>query len=116
MLLKPDPCLPIDGKKRDLPCDKKVNACAAIGYPQRFFDTLEKQKFILNKTISFADHHPFSASDFKQFDKQLPLLMTEKDAVKCTAFAQQNWWYLPISAQLTSAFEKQLLKKIKEIK
>ena len=116
MLLKPDPCLPIAGKKREFPSDKKVNACAAIGYPQRFFDTLEKQQFILNKKISFADHHPFSAGDFKQFDKQLPLLMTEKDAVKCTAFAQQNWWYLPISAQLTNAFEKQLLEKIKEIK
>ena len=116
MLLKPDSCLPVDGKMRALSLDKKVNACAAIGYPQRFFDTLEKQQFILNKKISFADHHPFCTDDFKQFDAQLPLLMTEKDAVKCTEFAKENWWYLPISAQLTKAFEKQLLEKIKEIK
>ncbi len=28
------------------------------------------------------------------------LLMTEKDAVKCRAFAKDNWWYLPVDAQL----------------
>ena len=116
MSLVPDNCLAVDGQVRELPANSRVNACAAIGYPQRFFDTLEKQQFVLNKTVAFADHHPFTADDFKQFDKQLPLLMTEKDAVKCTPFAQQNWWYLPISAQLPKTFEKQLIEKIKEIK
>lgn len=116
MSLIPGACLAVDGVERELPARSKVNACAAIGYPQRFFDTLQKQQFILNKSVSFADHHAFSVDDFQQFDKQLPLLMTEKDAVKCTAFAQANWWYLPISAQLPNSFEKQLIKKIKEIK
>jgi tetraacyldisaccharide 4'-kinase len=116
MSLVPDNCLTVDGQVRELPVDKRVNACAAIGYPQRFFATLEQQQFVLNKTVAFADHHPFSSNDFVQFDKQLPLLMTEKDAVKCTTFAQENWWYLPISAQLPKEFEKQLLEKIKEIK
>ncbi len=116
MSLVPGNCLSLDGKQRELPLNSRVNACAAIGYPQRFFDTLKKQQFVLNKAVAFADHHPFTADDFRQFDKQLPLLMTEKDAVKCTSFAQENWWYLPISAQLPDAFEKQLLKKIKEIK
>jgi tetraacyldisaccharide 4'-kinase len=116
MSLVPESCLAVDGEDRKLPAGCKVNACAAIGYPQRFFDTLQKQQFTLNKSISFADHHAFTVDDFKQFDEQLPLLMTEKDAVKCTAFAQANWWYLPISAQLPNSFEKQLIKKIKEIK
>ena len=116
MSLVPDECLAVDGKKRELPADRQVNACAAIGYPQRFFDTLEKQQFVLKKTAAFADHHPFTVDDFQQFDKQLPLLMTEKDAVKCIAFAQENWWYLPISAQLPKDFEKRLIEKIKEIK
>ena len=115
MLLAPDDCLSVDGENRLLPTNKPINACAAIGYPQRFFDTLKKQQFILNKTVSFADHHPFSAKDFEQFNPHTPLLMTEKDAVKCTGFAQDNWWYLPISAQLPSVFEKQLIEKIKEI-
>ena len=116
MLLAPEGCLAVDGENRVLAPASKVNACAAIGYPQRFFDTLESQQFVLNKKVSFADHHPFSVDDFKQFGRELPLLMTEKDAVKCTAFAQENWWYLPISAQLPEAFSKQLLNKIKEIK
>lgn len=116
MLLQPDDCLAVDGQKRELPNNKKVNACAAIGYPQRFFETLKKQQFELDKAVSFADHHSFSINDFRQFDKQLPLIMTEKDAVKCTAFAQKNWWYLPISAQLPKEFETQLLDKISEIK
>ncbi|MCW8994495.1 MAG: tetraacyldisaccharide 4'-kinase [Psychromonas sp.] len=116
MSLQPGRCLAVDGKMRELPVNRQVNACAAIGYPQRFFETLQTQHFVLNKTVAFADHHPFTADDFKAFDKQLPLLMTEKDAVKCTVFAQDNWWYLPISAKLPEEFEKQLIEKIKEIK
>ena len=115
MLLQPDHCLTVDGQPRDFPNTRQVNACAAIGYPQRFFDTLEKQQFVLNKTVPFADHHLFVDDDFNQFDKHIPLLMTEKDAVKCTEFAQKNWWYLPISAKLPKVFEQQLLEKIKEI-
>ncbi|MFT6350498.1 MAG: tetraacyldisaccharide 4'-kinase [Psychromonas sp.] len=42
--------------------------------------------------------------------------MTEKDAVKCTDFAQPNWWYLPVSAEFPARFEKKLLNRIKEIK
>lgn len=116
MQLAPSTCLAVDGGEQQLPANCKVNACAAIGYPQRFFDTLKQQQFDIAKALPFADHHAFSESDFAQFDSQLPLLMTEKDAVKCTAFAKPNWWYLPVDAQLPTSFEKQLLKKIKEIK
>lgn len=116
MLLAPGDCLRVDGGNETLPENTPVNACAAIGYPQRFFNSLEKQKIAVNKAVPFADHHAFCAADFKQFADNMPLLMTEKDAVKCTSFAQPNWWYLPISAQLPASFEKQLLNKIKEIK
>ena len=37
MLLKPQACKAVDGRKARLPEQSKVNACAAIGYPQRFF-------------------------------------------------------------------------------
>jgi len=116
MLLSPGQCLAVDGSNRELPPGSKVNACAAIGYPQRFFDTLKEQNFEINKAIGFADHHAFSADDFQQFEHDIPLLMTEKDAVKCTSFAAQNWWYLPVNAQLPASFEQQLLDKIKELK
>ena len=43
------------------------------------------------------------------------LLMTEKDAVKCRAFAQPNWWYLPVDAVLPSAQAEQLLQDIESL-
>jgi tetraacyldisaccharide 4'-kinase len=115
MILKPEQCVRVDGEQAILDQTLTVNACAAIGYPQRFFDTLTSEKFTLDQTISFADHHAFTSDDFIQFDDKTPLLMTEKDAVKCTSFAKPNWWYLPISAKFSSEFEKKLLEKIKTI-
>jgi tetraacyldisaccharide 4'-kinase len=41
--------------------------------------------------------------------------MTEKDAVKCRAFAQPNWWYLPVDAVLPSAQAEQLLQDIESL-
>ncbi|WP_028862110.1 tetraacyldisaccharide 4'-kinase [Psychromonas aquimarina] len=116
MQLQPDSCLRVDGQSGQLDSGSRVNACAAIGYPERFFNTLRQQQFVINNSVSFADHHAFSSDDFKQFGTELPLLMTEKDAVKCSAFAQPDWWYLPITAELPSAFKDQLLSKIKERK
>ncbi len=38
--------------------------------------------------------------------------MTEKDAVKCRAFALENWWYLPVSAELPASLLDTLLHKL----
>lgn len=116
MLLKAQSCQRVDKQAAQLSSGVKVNACAAIGYPQRFFDTLNIEHFEILKAVSFNDHHAFSMADFTQFEASIPLLMTEKDAVKCTDFAQPNWWYLPVSAELPVRFEQQLLNRIKEIK
>jgi tetraacyldisaccharide 4'-kinase len=88
-----------------------VTALAGIGNPQRFFSLLEKKKVILKDQISFVDHHIFS-------EKDIPIgtvIMTEKDAVKCTQLTHDDCWYLPVSASLTSQFESQLLKKLKQV-
>ena len=66
--------------------------------------------------MAFADHHPYREEDFEQFESNIPLLMTEKDAVKCVAFAQPNWWYLPIDGQLSIDFTQPFLEKLKQIK
>lgn len=115
MILAPAESIRVDGHAGQL-TTQKVNACAAIGFPPRFFDTLIKQGFTLDKSVSFADHHAYSVDDFTQFEATIPLLMTEKDAVKCTSFAQQNWWYLPIDGQLPIAFTQPFLDKLKQIK
>lgn len=79
-----------------------VHAVAGIGNPQRFFRTLEALNW---RPIAhaFADHAIYSAAAL-DFSPSLPLLMTEKDAVKCRAFAQPDWWYLAVDARPSPAF------------
>jgi tetraacyldisaccharide 4'-kinase len=89
-----------------------INAVAGIGDPQRFFDTLKALGFNLLKQQGFVDHKDFTVNDFDQFKTELPLLMTEKDAVKCQAFAQDNWWYLPVSAAFSEQDARVLRQKI----
>ena len=62
----------------------------------------------------FPDHHPFTAGDLN-FDDELPVVMTEKDAVKCREFANEGHWYLPIKAELPVSFNYRLDNLMKEI-
>ena len=84
------------------PPGQRVHAVAGIGNPQRFFNTLEALNW---RPIAhpFADHASYSPEAL-QFSPTLPLLMTEKDAVKCRAFAAADWWYLAVEAAPSAAF------------
>ncbi|HET6907061.1 MAG TPA: tetraacyldisaccharide 4'-kinase, partial [Rhodanobacteraceae bacterium] len=77
---------------------QRVHAVAGIGNPARFFAML-RQRDIELVEHAFADHHAYLARDLA-FGDALPVLMTEKDAVKCRAFAQANWWAVPVGAIL----------------
>lgn len=85
---------------------QRVHAVAAIGNPQRFFDSLSAVG-ITPIEHSFADHHDFAAADL-DFADGLPVLMTDKDAVKCQRFAQPHWWRVPVQADLPQAFYEAL--------
>lgn len=91
--------------------EQDCRAIAGIGNPQRFFQQLTAAGLHCEST-AFPDHHPFSAKDLQSSHK--PLIMTEKDAVKCRAFAQANHWYLPVNAELPENFALHLLKLLKE--
>src|SRR5690606_25072842 len=81
---------------------QRVHAVAGIGHPERFFEAL--RSFGLDVVAhAFPDHHAFAASDL-DFGDTVPVLMTEKDAVKCAAFARENWYAVPASAQLPDTF------------
>lgn len=84
-----------------------VHAVCGIGYPERFFSQLRRLGLDIVRH-PFADHHPFAPSDI-EFDDSLPILMTEKDAVKCRWFAGSRHWYLPVSADPHPAFGARLL-------
>lgn len=84
----------------------KVHAVAGIGNPPRFFASLRKLGVEVIEH-SFPDHYLYSKNDFN-FGDTLPVVMTEKDAVKCADFAADNWWYLAVTAQLEPRFLSEL--------
>jgi len=89
---------------------QKVHAVAGIGDPKRFF--LQLARFGLKPVPHpFPDHHRFRAEDLDYGD-EAPVVMTEKDAVKCKRFAKANFWVFPVSASLDPAFERWLLEKL----
>lgn len=73
---------------------KTVHAVAAIGNPSRFFAALRLQGLVLIEHV-FPDHYLYREKDFC-FDDELPIVMTEKDAVKCGGFADERFWCLPV--------------------
>lgn len=89
---------------------QRVHAVAGVGDPKRFF--LHLARFGLKVVPHpFPDHHPFQARDF-EFGDADPVVMTEKDAVKCKRFAQGHFWILPVRASLDPAFERWLLERL----
>lgn len=90
-----------------------VHAVAGIGHPQRFFDALERAGVNVIPH-AFSDHYRYSESDL-HFNDDLPVLMTEKDAVKCRKFLSNKLWYLPMTAELHHVFQDALVLRIHEL-
>lgn len=100
---------------------KHVSAMAGIGNPSRFFDTL-KTLDVSTDGRAFKDHHAYTESDLTVFSKEIPLVMTEKDAVKCKPFSYEqgkvkqpkNWWYLEVEPKASSVLFDYLYSMIQE--
>lgn len=86
------------------------HAVAGIGHPQRYFRHLQALG-IAFAPHAFPDHHPYSATDLAFADCDA-ILLTEKDAVKCAAFADARYWVLRVEAQIDPALLDHLLRKI----
>lgn len=89
---------------------KQVHAMAGIGHPERFFQHLQYLG-ITAQSHAFPDHHRYSAADL-QFTDADAILMTEKDAVKCAAFATEKCWVLRVDAQPDPSLFQHLITKI----
>ncbi len=91
---------------------QKVHAVAGIGHPNRFFLHLAR---LGARPVphAFPDHHAFRPQDL-EFGDGLPVLLTEKDAVKLRHAARPDWWVLPVTARLDPAFGDWLLGKANE--
>ncbi|HLF98627.1 MAG TPA: tetraacyldisaccharide 4'-kinase [Methylococcaceae bacterium] len=102
-----------DGQTRPLAsfAGRKVRALAGIGNPERFFDHL--RAFGLDvEARAFPDHHVFRAEDLT-WGEDVPLLMTEKDAVKCRAFSRESLWSVPVRAVLPPEFAASVLNLLR---
>jgi tetraacyldisaccharide 4'-kinase len=93
---------------------QRVHAVAGIGDPERFFGALRSMGIAV-VPHAFADHHRYVAGDF-HFGSDLPVLMTEKDAVKCTPFASARFYSVPASADLPEAFWVALLERLSTLR
>lgn len=89
-----------------------VHALAGIGHPQRFFGTLRELGLQVIEH-PFADHHAFTPADL-QFADGLPVVMTEKDAVKCAPFAPANCHALRVQMVLPAGWLDALLARMNE--
>ena len=84
-LLEPEVLQPLERFR-----NRRVHAVAGLGNPRRFFDGLRQARIEVLEH-AFPDHHAFEAHDLV-FGDELPVLMTEKDAVKCLRYASANMW------------------------
>ncbi len=103
----------LTGERRDVAELPGLVAMAGIGHPPRFFTTLEACGARLVNTVPLADHQALSLEQVSGFTAPgQTLIMTEKDAVKCRAFARDNWWYLPVDAELQGEQPERLLQEL----
>ena len=101
-----------DGSRRPLAsmAGQRAHAVAGIGHPERFFATLEAAGLTVIRH-PLPDHVRFDAAQLLP-DDGLPVLMTEKDAVKCAAPASDRFWYLPVDAVFEDEDAARLLKAV----
>jgi tetraacyldisaccharide 4'-kinase len=87
---------------------QKVHAVAAIGNPTRFFDALEAARLVV-EPHPHPDHAALAPSDF-DFGDKLPVLITEKDAVKCERFGSDRLWCVVTDLEFAPGHGERLLQ------
>ncbi|HEX5756224.1 MAG TPA: tetraacyldisaccharide 4'-kinase [Arenimonas sp.] len=93
---------------------KTVHAIAGIGNPGRFFSGL-RALGLDPVEHAFPDHHAYRREEL-QFFPPAPLLMTEKDAVKCRSLALQDAWVVPVEAELPESLLAALDQRLSELR
>lgn len=118
MSLKPDAWVNLHTQEElaiaDWPGSKQVHAVAGIGNPNRFFDTLRELSFDVVEH-HYEDHQIYHVSDLVFGDK-LPVVMTEKDAVKCRLLNRElmhnDYWYLKVSVDIDDQFMQLVMASV----
>jgi tetraacyldisaccharide 4'-kinase len=114
MTLVPGELHRVDGRRPTVPppaAGDRIHAVAGIGDPLRFFRQL-RALGLDARYHAFPDHHGYLPPDLA-FGDELPIVMTEKDAVKCVAFASERCWYLPVEARLDPSLVPRIEERLR---
>lgn len=91
--------------------DSRILALAGIANPDRFFASLQQAGWTVADTLTFADHHRYSAADVAAIGAKMAaahataIFTTDKDAVRLEAVVEQNWQPHLYRLPLTVAFD-----------
>lgn len=108
-VVDPQHSQPLDGFRH-----QRVHGVTAMRSADRFFDMLRAHGIDVSPH-AFPDGHSFEAGELR-FDDDQAVLMTEKDAVQCKAFAAPNWWFVPVSAVPDGRLASELIKAVKAVR
>ncbi|KAF3996690.1 tetraacyldisaccharide 4'-kinase [Glaciimonas immobilis] len=106
--------VPLTGFQTTLPAPRIV-AAAGIGNPQRFFNMLSGMGLVF-QSLSLPDHYDFSMNPFAALNAEI-ILITEKDAVKCSQIKiiknDPRIWVVPVTANIDVALAQQIVEKLR---
>ncbi|HVF15389.1 MAG TPA: tetraacyldisaccharide 4'-kinase [Steroidobacteraceae bacterium] len=102
------------GERRPLPsfAGAAVHAVAGIGNPEAFFAMLRAHGLQIDPR-ALPDHAQITAADVSFADGG-PVLMTEKDAVKCRAFANGQHWAVRLDVTFNLADSLRIAETLKK--
>lgn len=93
-----------NGERRPLESFGRVHAVAGIARPERFFEALGERGVDCERH-AFSDHHDYRPEELEFADGR-PVLMTEKDAVKCRAFGAPDAWSVPLDWEMENGTDR----------
>ena len=85
--------------------NKRLLALAGIGNPENFFKLLQENDLNIEKKLIFPDHYEFTKTEIKNIvenakNKNLQIIMTEKDYFKIKDFNIPEIQYLEVSLEI----------------
>ena len=115
MVLRPRAPHPVnDGRNEVLAKNAEVCALAGIGNPGRFYRTLEDCGYLVKDILQAGDHERLDPDVIREKAKNLPVIMTAKDAIKYHRYDLPNVFVLEVEADLSNRFYENIMEKIKD--
>ncbi|MEO9300304.1 tetraacyldisaccharide 4'-kinase [Acinetobacter pittii] len=111
---------PLSNSKPSFNLENNYHAVVGIGFPQRFYQTLKDLGLKQFQEHAFRDHHDYTINDLI-FNDELPLITTEKDAVKLLPLLEkhpefkQSIWVVPVKAVLSPQCYQVLKQQLQEL-